>query len=61
KAGLDLSQFGLNWDPYHFGDDAFIDRFFADTPTDFYGNLLPPAGSNLLSIGANQSATGTTA
>jgi hypothetical protein len=60
-AGLDLSQFGITWDPYHFADDAFIDRFFADTPTDFYDNLIPPAGSNLLSVGANQSATGTTA
>jgi hypothetical protein len=61
KAGLNLSQFGLTWDPYHFADDAFIDRFFADTPTDFYDNLLPPAGSNLFSVGANQSVTGTTA
>jgi hypothetical protein len=60
KAGLNLSQFGLTWDPYHFADDAFIDRFFADTPTDFYDNLLPPAGSNLFSVGANQSVTGTT-
>ncbi|HEV3301254.1 MAG TPA: right-handed parallel beta-helix repeat-containing protein [Planctomycetaceae bacterium] len=56
-AGLDLSQFGLTWDPYHFADDAFIDRVFSDTPMDFYGNLLPPAGSNEFSVGANQSAT----
>jgi len=61
EAGLNLSQFGLTWDPYHFADDAFIDRFFADTPTDFYDNLLPPSASNLLSVGANQSVTGTTA
>jgi len=61
EAGLNLSQFGLAWDPYHFADDAFIDRFFADAPADFYDNLLPPAGSNLLSVGANQPVTGTMA
>jgi hypothetical protein len=60
-TGLDLNEFALTWDPYHFADDAFIDRFFADTPTDFYDNLLPPAGSNQFSVGAAQSATETTA
>ncbi len=54
-AGLDLSAFGLTWDPYHFGDDGFIDRFFADTATDFYSNLLPFAGP--FSVGANQVTT----
>jgi len=57
-AGLDLSQFGLTWDPYHFANDAFIDRFFDATPMDFYANLLPSAGSNLFSLGANQAGTG---
>jgi hypothetical protein len=57
-AGLDLSAFGLTWDPYHFGDDGFIDRFFADTPTDFYSDLLPFAGP--FSIGANQTASAST-
>ena len=53
-AGLDLSGFGVTWDPYHFANDSFIDRFFNATPMDFYANLLPPAGSTLFSIGANQ-------
>jgi Right handed beta helix region len=54
-AGLDLGAFGQTWDPYQFGDDGFIDRFFADTATDFYENLLPFAGP--FSIGANQAST----
>jgi parallel beta helix pectate lyase-like protein len=57
-VGLDLGDLGVTWDPYHFADDAFLDRAFADTPMDFYGNLLPPEGSNQFSIGANQSAAG---
>jgi hypothetical protein len=57
NVGLDLGDLGLTWDPYHFADDAFLDRAFADTPMDFYGILLPPEGSNQFSIGANQSAT----
>jgi hypothetical protein len=60
-AGLDLSELGETWDPYHFAADAFLDRFFDATPTDFYGNLLPPAGSDVFSVGADQSDTGTTA
>jgi hypothetical protein len=60
-TGLDLDELGVTWDPYHFADDAFLDRVFDATPTDFYGNLLPPAGSNPFSVGADQSDTGTTA
>ncbi len=53
-AGLDLSQFGIVWDPYNFAGDAFLSRHFRTTPKDFYGNLLPAPGSSLFSIGADQ-------
>jgi hypothetical protein len=53
-AGLDLSSFGIAWDPYGYAGDAFLSPFFNTTPTDFYGNPLPAAGSGLFSIGANQ-------
>jgi hypothetical protein len=57
-AGLDPNAFGVTWDPYHFANDSFLNRFFDATPTDFYGNLLPPAGSKRFSLGANQVGTG---
>jgi hypothetical protein len=60
-VGLDLGDLGLTWDPYHFADDAFLDRAFADIPMDFYENLLPSQGSNDFSIGANQSTAGNVA
>jgi hypothetical protein len=58
-AGLDLSEFGIIWDPYAYASDAFLDQFFNPNPTDFYGNALPAAGSDLSSIGAYQPAAGT--
>jgi hypothetical protein len=57
RVGLDLAVFGVAWDPYQFADDAFLGRFFGATPTDFYGNLLPTAGSKRFSLGANQAGT----
>jgi hypothetical protein len=54
RAGLDLAAFGVTWDPYHMADDPFLGRFFNATPTDFYENLLPPPGSTLFSVGADQ-------
>jgi hypothetical protein len=59
NSGLDLSTLAQVWDPYNFANDAFLSRHFNSTPTDFYGNLLPAAGSNLFSVGANQVGTGT--
>jgi hypothetical protein len=53
-AGLDLSQFGTAWDPYSFAADPFLAPHFNVTPTDFYGDTLPAAGSGLFSIGADQ-------
>jgi hypothetical protein len=53
-AGLDLSQFGIVWDPYSYAADAFLSPHFNATPTDFYGDVLPAAGSGLFSIGADQ-------
>jgi hypothetical protein len=53
-AGLDLTQFKVMWDPYRYAGDSFLNRFFSPTPTDFYGDPLPAAGSGLLSIGAHQ-------
>jgi hypothetical protein len=53
-AGLDLSQFAVAWDPYGYAGDAFLGPHFNPTPTDFYGNALPAAGSGLFSIGADQ-------
>jgi hypothetical protein len=56
-AGLDPAAFGVTWDPYHFANDGFMSRYFDATPTDFYGNLVPPAGSKLFSVGADQAGT----
>jgi hypothetical protein len=53
-AGLDLSRFGIVWDPYDFAGDVFLSRHFDTTPRDFYGDPLPEAGSSLFSIGADQ-------
>jgi hypothetical protein len=53
-AGLDLSQFGVVWDPYAFADDPFLGLYFNPTAQDFFGDPLPPAGSSLFSIGAYQ-------
>jgi hypothetical protein len=54
QAGLDLSQFGITWDPYGFATDPFLSHSFNPTPKDFYGSILPSPGSDLLSIGAEQ-------
>ena len=59
-AGLELADLGLTWDPYHFADDAFINRFFDDTPADFYADALPTALSGAFSVGADQSVAGST-
>jgi hypothetical protein len=53
-AGLDLSRFGVVWDPYGYAGDAFLTRHFDATPEDFYGDPLPAGGSSLFSIGADQ-------
>jgi hypothetical protein len=53
-AGLDLSQFGIGWDPYGFAGDAFLTRHFDTTLKDFYGDPLPAPGSSRFSIGADQ-------
>jgi hypothetical protein len=53
-AGLSLSQFQVKWDPYDYAGDAFIKARFDAVPTDFYGNPLPGAGTEKLSIGADQ-------
>jgi hypothetical protein len=53
-AGLDLSRMGVVWDPYHYARDPFLHAHFNSTPTDFYGDPLPAAGSGLFSIGADQ-------
>jgi len=55
SAGLDLSQFGIAWDPDLYSSDPFLSMSFNVTPTDFYGNPLPPSGSARFSIGANES------
>ena len=54
QHGLDLSQFGIVWDPYGFASDPFLGQFFSATPEDFYGDPLPAPGSKLFSIGADQ-------
>jgi hypothetical protein len=54
QAGLDLSQFGIAWDPYGLATDPFLRRSFDPTPKDFYGSILPSPASDLLSIGAEQ-------
>jgi hypothetical protein len=56
-AGLDLSQFGIAWDPSGFASDPFLGPYFDSTPTDFFGNVLPPSGSKLLSVGADQATS----
>jgi hypothetical protein len=56
-AGLDLSQFRVVWDPYAFADDPFLALYFNPTAQDFFGDPLPPAGSNLFSIGAYQATS----
>jgi hypothetical protein len=53
-SGLDLSQFGVAWDPYGFAADVFVETYFNATPTDYYGDPLPATGSGLFSIGADQ-------
>ncbi len=53
-AGLDLSTFGTVWDPFSFGNNAFLALYFSSTKKDFYGNVLPANGSGSFSIGANQ-------
>jgi hypothetical protein len=54
QAGLDLSRFGVTWDPYGFATDAFFGQAFNPNPKDFSSSILPPAGSGLFSIGAEQ-------
>jgi Right handed beta helix region/Domain of unknown function (DUF4214) len=54
QAGLDLSRFGVTWDPYGFASDAFFGQAFNPDPKDFSSSILPPAGSGLFSIGAEQ-------
>jgi hypothetical protein len=53
-AGLDLSPFGVTWDPYGYASDTFLSAHFNSRPTDFYGHALPAAGSERFSIGADQ-------
>ena len=57
-AGLDLGALGVMWDAYHFANDGFLDRFFNVAPMDFYGDMLPVAGSRLFSVGADQVGSG---
>lgn len=54
RAGVDLSQLGVVWDPYNFAGDPFLGKYFSTNRVDFYGNPLQPAGSGQLSIGAYQ-------
>jgi hypothetical protein len=54
--GLDLSQFGIVWDPASFAADPFLSPHFQDRKTDFSNRPLPPPGSNTFSIGANQAS-----
>jgi hypothetical protein len=53
NAGLDLSTFGIAWDPYSYAADPFLSPSFNSTAKDFYGNPLPAPGSNLFTIGAD--------
>jgi hypothetical protein len=53
-VGLDLTKFGVTWDPYGFDSDPFLGPYFSPTRKDFFGTVLPAAGSNLFSIGADQ-------
>lgn len=53
-AALDLSAFGISWDPYGFAEDPFFSKRFSLARRDFFGSALPAAGSNLFSIGADQ-------
>jgi parallel beta helix pectate lyase-like protein len=56
NAGLDLEYwFGETWDQFSFSTNSFLSHHFSATPTDFYGNVLPPAGSGQFGIGAYQS------
>jgi hypothetical protein len=49
--GLNLSQFGVLWDAYGFGNDPFLSQYFRIIPQDFYGNVLPSGNP---SVGAYQ-------
>ena len=53
-AGLDLSQFGIDWDPFGFAGNMFSSSYFDPTPKGFFGTLLPAVGSSRFSIGADQ-------
>jgi hypothetical protein len=56
NVGLDLSQFGIVWDPASFSTDPFLSAHFSARATDFFNRPLPPPGSRTFGIGANQAS-----
>jgi hypothetical protein len=51
-AGLNLSSFGVTWDPYNFAGDSFVKAYFNTTPTDLLGHNL--TGRHTFSMGVDQ-------